>query len=406
MLKCRNCNFKVKKFMSFGRMPIANAFVKNPKMKEYYFELAPGYCPKCSLFQLITQPNPKKLFHENYAFFAGTSSKMQKHFKDLANKLIKKFKIKKNDLTVEIGNNDGGVVNYLAKKKYKNLGVDPSLNVAKSAKSKGVNMYNGFFDYSSSMAIKKKYGLAKVFIAQNTLAHIPNINSVFKGVENLLTSDGIMITEDPYLPVMLKKGSYDQIYDEHVFILSLTAMINICEKYNLKVFDVELLKTAGGSLRYYICRNNSKPTSNKVKKQIKLEKKLNLKSYKTYQKFKKKCEQSKKSLLSILKSLKKKKKTIVGYGATSKSTTIFNYCGINSKLIDYITDTTPTKINKYTPGTLIPVKDHKYFEKNYPDYCLLLAWNHQEEIFLKEKKRFSKKGKWIIHLPKLKIIKK
>lgn len=403
-MKCRNCGYKIKKFMTFGKMPVANAFIKKTKNKEYKFELAPGYCPKCSLFQLIKQPNPKKLFHKNYAFFAGTSIKMQKHFKSLADKLIKKYKIKKTDLTVEIGNNDGGVVHYLAQKNYRNLGVDPSSNVAKSAERKGVNMFTGFFNNLVASKIRKKYGLAKVFVAQNTLAHIPNINSVFKGVQKLLAMDGIMVTEDPYLPVMLQKGSYDQIYDEHVFILSLTAMKNMCAKFNLEVFDIEKLDTAGGSLRYYICRYNTYKVSSKVKKQIIFEKKLKLKNLNTYIKFKKKCEESKLNLVNLLKLLKKNNKTIAGYGATSKSTTIFNYCGINSKLIDYITDTTHTKINKFSPGTHIPIKSHRYFEKNYPDYSLLLAWNHKNEIFKKEKNYYSKVGKWIVHLPKLKIL--
>ena len=403
-MKCRNCRYKIKKIMTFGKMPVANAFIKKPDNKEYKFELAPGYCPNCSLFQLIKQPNPKKLFHENYAFFAGTSLKMQKHFKSLADKLIKKYKLKRKHLTVEIGNNDGGVVHYLAQKKYRNLGVDPSLNVAKSAERKGVNMFKGFFNESAASEIRKKYGSAKVFVAQNTLAHIPNINSVFKGIQKLLSSDGIMVTEDPYLPLMLQKGSYDQIYDEHVFILSLTAMKNICTKFNLVVFDVEKLDTAGGSLRYYICKDKAYKVSSRVKKQINFEKKLKLKNFNTYIKFKKKCEESKSNLLNVLKKLKKNNQTIVGYGATSKSTTIFNYCGIDSKLIDYITDTTPTKINKFSPGTHIPIRSHKYFEKNYPNYSLLLAWNHQHEIFKKEKNHFSKVGKWIVHLPKLKII--
>lgn len=405
-MNCRNCNKKLKKFMTFGKMPIANAFVKNLKQREYFFELAPSYCPKCSLFQLIKQPNPKKLFHKNYAFFAGTSLKMQNHFKNLATKLITNFKLKKDDLTVEIGNNDGGVVHYLSKRNFRNLGVDPSTNVAKSAKRKGVNIFNNFFNFQTAKLIKKKYGPVKVFVAQNTLAHIPNIDSVFKGVETILSKNGIMVTEDPYLPEMLRKCSYDQIYDEHVFIFSLTAIKNICEKHGLQVFDIEKLDTAGGSLRYFICRNGSRKIKQKVLSQFKFEKKLNLLNPKTYKKFKNSCEKSKKSLLNILRKLKKDNKTIVGYGATSKSTTIFNYCGINSNLIDYITDTTPTKIDKFTPGTHIPVKSHEHFKKNYPDYALLLAWNHKNEIFKKEKYRYSTRGNWIIHLPKLRIIKK
>ena len=305
-MKCRNCNNQTKKFMSFGRMPIANAFIKNIKQREYFFELAPTYCPKCSLFQLLKQPNPKKLFHKNYAFFAGTSEKMQMHFHELASELIKKFKIKKTDLTMEIGNNDGGVVHYLAKKMFNNLGIDPSSNVAKKAKLKGVNMYTDFFNYKVSKSIKKKYGLAKVFIAQNTLAHIPHINSVMKGIDNLLSDDGIFITEDPYLPEMLKKGSYDQIYDEHVFIFSLTSMINICKKFKFTVFDVKKLDTAGGSLRYYICRKNARPISSRLVSQLKLENKLKLFNLSTYKNFKFKCEKSKKALVKILNDYKKK----------------------------------------------------------------------------------------------------
>ena len=398
-MKCRNCKNTTKKFMTFGKMPIANAFIKK-NQKEYFFELAPCYCNKCSLFQLVKQPEAKKLFHKDYAFFAGTSIKMQNHFKNLAVKLIKKFKLKRNDLTIEIGNNDGGVVHYLSKKGYEHLGIDPSANVVKAARSKGVNMLCDFFNLKISKKIKKK---AKFFIAQNTLAHIADINSVFRGISNILSEDGIMISEDPYLVDMLNKGSYDQIYDEHVFIFSLTSMSALCKKFNLQIFDVERLKTAGGSMRYYICRKNKKVISKRVIEVMKIENRLKLKNLDPYIKFRKKCENSKKNLIKLLVNLKKDNKTIVGYGATSKSTTIFNYCNIGPDLIDYITDTTPTKVDKFSPGKHIPIKSYRYFNKNYPDYSLLLAWNHQEEILKKEKNKFSKKGKWIIHLPKIKI---
>ncbi len=395
--KCRFCDEKLEKFMTFGNMPIANAFItKEETPKEYFFELAPAFCSHCSLFQLIDQPSPALLFHDNYAFMASKSSVfMQNHFRELAVKCIKDYNLSRNDLTVEIGNNDGGMVEYLMCNGFNHLGIDPSKNVADVASRKGINMINAFFNKETALRIKKEYGEVKLFLAANTLAHIPEIESVFNGIDAILNSDGVVITEDPYLLNLLEKISYDQIYDEHVFIFSLTAMENICKKYNLEVFDIEYLNTAGGSLRYYICRKGTFPKTERLLNCRKIEKGFKLYDNNTYKSFKNKCEKSKEKLLSILSIIKEHDRVIAGYGATSKSTTIFNYCNIGPELIDYITDTTPTKINKLSPGRHIPIRDYDHFLKNIPDCIYLLAWTHKEEIMEKEKDNF--KGQWLIH---------
>lgn len=404
-ISCRCCQSSLNEVVSFGKMPIANAFLKKENIEdEYFFELSAMYCPKCFLFQLKEQPDPKLLFHENYAFFAGTSMVMQKHFSDLANELLDRFKLNKNNLVLEIGNNDGGMVKYLNDIGHKNhLGVDPSKNVADSASKKGVKMLCEFFNYETAKNIKDEYGLVDYFLASNTLAHIPDINSVFSGISLLLSDDGIFITEDPYQGDLFNKISYDQIYDEHVFIFSITSMINICSKHNLKVFDVKYIPTAGGSLRYYITKKNNLPQSNELKKYIKLENDINFKSEKTYNNFYNQCESSKTKLRNLLIDLSQNNK-IVSYGATSKSTTIFNYCNIDKAIISYITDTTHTKQNKLSPGMHIPIHDYEYFKNNMPEYCFLGAWNHKNEIFEKEKNNFSLKGKWLTHLDGVKII--
>ena len=328
-MNCRFCDNTVTKFTSFGKMPIANAFLNKDQFKdEYFFELAPTYCPNCSLFQLLHQPDPNLLFHENYAFFANTSDYMQTHFKNLSYKLIENFQLSKKDLVVEIGNNDGGMVRYLNDNNYNCIGVDPSKNVSDYAKSLGVNMINRFFNYELSNEILEKYGKVKFFLSANTLAHIPDINSVFKGVSNLLDEDGIYVTEDPYLIDVFNKVSYDQVYDEHVFIFSLTSISNICKKYDLEIFDIEKLNTAGGSLRYYISKKNKKRKSDRVVQQEIIEKEYKLYDNKVYDTFKSNCEKSKKNLFDNLSKLSENSK-IVSYGATSKTTTIFNYCGIS-----------------------------------------------------------------------------
>ena len=328
---------------------------------------------------------------------------MQKHFSELSNKLIENFDLKKNDLTIEIGNNDGGMVKYLKDKGFNHLGIDPSKNVSDAAKLKGVNILNNFFNFELSKKIKNLYGKAKIILSANTLAHIPNINSVFQGIENLLEDDGIYITEDPYQVDLFNKTSYDQIYDEHVFIFSLNSMNNICKKYNFEIFDVEHLETAGGSMRYYICKIGKKKISSNVNKFFDLEKKINFLQNSTYIDFKNKCKQSKNNFVNLLEKLSKHN-IIASYGATSKSTTIFNYCQIDTKLIKYITDTTSTKINKFSPGMHIPIYDYKFFNDNLPNYCFLGAWNHSDEIFKKEKNNFSINGKWITHVPEARVI--
>ena len=405
MSLCRNCSTELNEFMTFGKMPIANAFLeKNEVSEEYFFELAPTFCPKCSLFQLKFQPDPSQLFHENYAFFANTSEKMQRHFKSLTHSVIDSFSLSKTDFIVEIGNNDGGMVKYFSDLGYSNhLGVDPSKNVCDFAKSIGVNVKNEFFNLETAHEIKSDHGDVKAFFAANTLAHIPDITSVFEGIDYLLSKDGVFITEDPYLLDLLRKTSYDQIYDEHVFIFSLTSIIKLCENFDLEVFDVEKLETAGGSMRYYIARRGEQVISSRVEAVLNDERKINLFSNDTFANFRNNCERSKTELLSLLQE-KSKNHRIASYGATSKTTTIFNYCGIDSSLIEFITDTTPTKQNKLSPGMHIPIFDYEYFLKNTPEYCFLGAWNHLDEILEKEKNMFSLHGKWLTHTPKAQVV--
>ena len=196
---------------------------------------------------------------------------------------------------------------------------------------------------------------------------------------------------------MYKKGSYDQIYDEHIFIFSVSSIKKIFELFNFELIDAIPQITHGGSMRYVISRKGRRKIKNNVNKILKYEKKYNIDNIKGCLKFKSKCERSKKNLIKKLKNLKKNNKTIAGYAATSKSTTVFNYCNINNKLIDFICDTTKEKIGKFSPGTHIPIVSMRHFYNNLPDIVYLLAWNHKKEIFKKEKKIF-KKVKWISHV--------
>lgn len=402
-MKCRITKKQTHFIHDFGKMPIANNFLdkKDNFDKEFFFNLSISFSEDVSLLQLTENPNVNKMFHENYAFLSGTSSYMNYHFKQTADWLIKNKYLdtnKKNKI-IEIGSNDGIFLKNFAEKKSRILayGFEPSKNVFDLSKKKGVTGFNSFFSYKTAKQNINKIGNTDVVFAANAFCHIPNLNDVIKGISLILKDDGFLIYEDPYLGSMIKKTSYDQIYDEHIYIFSAIAVKKIFERFGFTLIDAIHLPTHGGSMRYVIKKSKSAKISHRLNEILNYEYKNNFEDVSTYKKFSKNCEILKKRFKSNLTRLKNSKKKIFGYGATSKSTTILNYCDIGTEFIDYILDTTPTKHWKYTPGKHIPVLPYDTFRNNYPDVFVLFAWNHAREIKLKEKK-FSKIGKWITHL--------
>ena len=394
---CKITKKKLKPFMTFGKMPIANGFLKKKYFKkEYFFEMEVGFSKKVSLFQLNNHPKPKMMFNENYPFFTGSSKGMINHFKNYAG-WIKRNYLKKNYNLIEIGSNDGTFLNNFKNSKIKTLGIEPSSNVANVSKAKGIKTINNFFTYENVKKIKSLKNKTDIICAANVVCHVPNLTNLIRGVNHLLNDNGLFIFEEPYLGSMYKKTSYDQIYDEHIFMFSVNSIKKVFKLFNFELINVIPQKTHGGSMRYVVGRLGKHKINNNVLKLLKDEKKKKIDSIQGCLNFKKKCEISKKKLNKKVESILKKGKNIAGYAATSKSTTILNYCGINHKHIDFICDTTPNKINSFSPGTHIPIVSVDYYKKNIPDYTFLFAWNHKKEIFLKEKK-ILKKTKWFAHI--------
>ncbi len=235
------------------------------------------------------------------------------------------------------------------------------------------------------------------------MCHIPYMNSILEGIDVLLKDDGVVIFEDPYLGDVIEKTTYDQIYDEHTFLFSAGSIKFLFNLYDMELIDLIPQTTHGGSMRYVIARKGKKEIKVSVGEILKKENTLGLSDYKTYLEFKSNCEFFRSSLLNLIQDIKKNGKSIAGYAATSKSTTITNYCGINSSHLDCIFDTTPIKQGKYSPGTHIPIRSHEEFRENYPDYALLFGYNHQEEIFSKENEFIERGGKWLLYVPEIKI---
>jgi len=402
-MKCRICNHEIETFMSYGRMPIANGFLTPEAFKdEYFFELKPAFCEQCYSFQIEEQPDPEMMFHDHYAFFSRTSAFMQQHFKAYAGWVYDNHLSGDDLFVVEIGSNDGIMLENFANRGVRHLGVEPSANVAEEARKHGVNTIVRFFGAETATDIVDEYGQADALLAANVMCHIPNLNGIAEGADILLKKDGVLIFEDPYLGAMIEKVSYDQIYDEHVFIFSALSVANIFSSHGFELIDLLPQETHGGSMRYVLARKGERSVSATVNEIVAAEKAQGLHLPETYEQFRRDCEASKERLVRLLEEEKAAGRRVVGYGATSKSTTILNYCGIGPDLIEFISDTTPIKQGKCTPGMHIPVKPYKAFKDNYPDTALLLAWNHMKEIMAKEEDFSSHGGKWISPIPEKK----
>ena len=394
-MKCKVTGKKIDPFMSFGRMPIANGFLNKDKFnEEFFFEMEVGFSDDLSLFQLNDHPKPTMMFNENYPFFTGSSQQMKLHFKNYAN-WIKKYHPNTIKNIIEIGSNDGTFLKNFNSNDYNTLGFEPSDNVAERASKGGVNTINEFFNKNSVINQKNFINNTDLICAANVICHVPDLNDLIQAVCLMLNKSGLFIFEEPYLGSMFEKISYDQIYDEHIFIFSVTSISKIFKLFDMELVDVFPQTTHGGSMRYITGRKNIHKISDNVNTLLEKEKLKNLDNISSCKKFKNNCELSKIKTRKSLLKFKDNNYKIAGYAATSKSTTILNYCNINSKIIDYICDTTPEKIGKFSPGTHIPIVDMYHFKKFNPDVAYLFAWNHKDEILKKEK---NYKGKWFSHV--------
>lgn len=404
MINCLICAAPVERFMSFGRMPIANGFLSPDQFAdEYFFELQVGFCPKCTMVQLIEQVDREKMFHEEYAFFSSTSTRMATHFKEFAADVRGHYLKAPDPFVVEIGSNDGIMLQNFAEADIRHLGIEPSANVAEVARAKGIKTICKFFDENLAREIVAQQGQADAFLGANVMCHLPYLHSVAAGIKILLKPDGVLIFEDPYMGDIVEKTSYDQIYDEHAFYFSVTSIGNLFQQHGLEVVDAIPQNVHGGSMRYVITHKGARRPSAAVAAQRAKEAAIGLDKAETYDKLRHNIEHSRDELMSLLNELKARGQRVVGYGATSKSTTVTNYCGVTPDLVEFISDTTPIKQGKFSPGVHIPIRSYAEFVADYPPYALLFAWNHGVEIMEKERQFQSAGGKWINYVPRVTV---
>lgn len=393
---CRLCDSRLLiKIIDLKNQPPANSLhKKNEKIKK--FPLILLFCKKCSTAQLSISLNPKYLFRK-YFWVTSTSSTAKNHslffFKKMSKYLTKKSHI------IEIASNDGTFLKPFIKNGHSVLGIDPAINIAKIANSKGINTIAEFFNYSLSKKLKKKYNENKVIFARNVIPHVTNIDSVVSGISNLSEKKTIVAIEFHYSKDILLDLQYDSIYHEHIFYFTIKTISTLFKKHNLHPFDVFKSPISGGSLVLLFSKEKIEK-SNLLKKMEFNEKKLKINSLENWKKFgKKSIIHANRFKNDVIKNMSTNTK-IFGYGASARSSTLLNFCDLNHSKIDFIIDQNLLKQNLYTPGTNIPIYSFQKVEKKIRNMkMVLLAWNFKNEI-LKYMKSKKFKNKIIIPLKK------
>lgn len=403
---CRVCSGKVREFYDFGRHPLSDAFVDPEKVddEEFFYRLAVGVCRDCTMVQLMEEVPRERMFHDGYPYQSSGSVVMRTHFEDFAKRVLNAEDLGTDPFVVELGCNDGVMLKVLADAGVRHLGVEPSGGVADLAAAKGVRVIKTFFEEETARRILTEHGPADVIYAANTLCHIPYMDSILNGVRALLAPDGVFVFEDPYFGDILERASFDQIYDEHFFFFTARSVRAMAERFGLELVDVERLPVHGGEVRYTLARSGARQPSNAVAELVAEEETKRLTAPDTLSAFGERVTGIREELTSLLRRLRDEGKTVVGYGATAKSATVNNLCGIGPDLVSFVVDSTPDKQGKLTPGTHIPVREPEAFSGPYPDYALLFAWNHADEIMAKEQRFRDAGGQWILYVPEVHIV--
>ncbi|MET8050070.1 class I SAM-dependent methyltransferase [Streptosporangium sp. NPDC005286] len=402
---CRICSGTVREFLDFGRQPLSDAFVTPEDFEEeFFFTLAVGICESCTMVQLMEEVPRDRMFHESYPYLSSGSAVMREHFQAIAKRFLAVELTGPDPFVVELGSNDGTMLQVIAESGVRHLGVEPSGGVADLAAAKGIRVRKDFFEEATASGILAADGPADVIYAANTLCHIPYMESILRGVDRLLAPGGVFVFEDPYFADILERTSFDQIYDEHFFFFTVRSVQEMARRFGFELVDAERLSVHGGEVRYTLARPGARQPTRAVTDLLAEESAAGVTEPATLEGFASRVGHIRERLPALLGELRDKGERVVGYGATAKSATVTNYCGIGPELVPFVCDTTAGKQGRLTPGAHIPVRSPEAFSDPYPEYALLFAWNHAQEIMEKEKEFREAGGKWILYVPEVRVV--
>jgi len=408
---CRFCEgSNLTKILDFGNFPLAGGFLKEKDFpNEKYYPLSLNFCRDCCLVQVSNVVSADVLFKSNYFFFSSAIKTLVDHFQAFARDTYDRFlKGISQPSTLEIGCNDGVLLKPLSDLGVRAIGVDPATNVVKLINSKDITVINDFFTERLAQGIRNTGGQVDAVLSSYSFAHIDDMVDVIKGVKHVLKDKGVFIFEIYYLGTLIDEMQYDMIYHEHMSYYSLMTLTRFLKRFDMEIFDVKYIPgVRSGSVRFY-ARNIGQRTeriSPAVKEMMRYENNKSFDRVETYAAYAQKVNATREELLNLLDRLKKEGKTIIGYGASGRGTTIMNYCDIDGKYLDYVVDDAPAKQGFFTPGTHLPIKTWEFTaQSRLPDYIVLFAWAFTDEVIQKRQSYLKQGGKFIIPLPEVRIV--
>jgi SAM-dependent methyltransferase len=367
--------------------PLSNAYLSREDLRkmEPFYPLHALVCERCFLVQLEEVESPKNIF-SSYAYFSSYSDSWLDHVRRYVEETTKRFALSAKSLVIEIASNDGYLLQYFKANGVPVLGIEPAQNVAEVAREKGISTLTKFFGAGVARELSTGGQSADLIVANNVLAHVPDLNDFVDGLNVLLKPHGIITVEVPHLVRLIEGRQFDTIYHEHFSYFSLLALDGVFRKHGLTVFDVDQLSTHGGSLRLYIRHSGEgesaagKPSQERLCRVRDLESAAGMYSLKAYLDFEEKVRKTKRGLLEFLIDAKGRGKSVAAYGAPAKGNTLLNYCGVGKDFIEYTVDISPHKQGLFLPGTHIPILHPDELRRTKPDYVLILPWNLREEI--------------------------
>jgi SAM-dependent methyltransferase len=408
-LLCRACAAGLHEtFADLGASPLANSYVDplDVLAPEPFYALHAYVCSQCRLVQVPLVEAPEAIFNQTYAYFSSFSQSVLSHSRGYASAVVERFGLGPGHRVVEAASNDGYLLRFFRDLGIPVLGIEPSGSVARVAEAAGVPTRVTFFGEATARALVAEGLGADLFVGNNVLAHVPDVNDFVRGAKTLLNEGGVITMEFQYLLPMIENLYYDMIYHEHFSYFSLLSVEPILRRQGLRIFDVEEIAPQGGSLRIYACHDHepSLPTTHRVAQQRGRERAAGLESPERYRAFGEQVKRTKRDLLRFLIEAREAGRTVVGYGAPAKGNTLLNYCGVKTDLLAYTVDVNPHKQGKLLPGTRIPILDPAAIMETRPDYVLILAWNIMDEIVAQMAGIRAWGGRFVVPLPSVAVI--
>lgn len=403
---CRSCGSgDLHNVLSLGQMPLANSLVSVEKLDtaERVFPLELAFCPTCTLVQITETVSPEELFGD-YLYFSSFSSTMLEHAENLADHLIETRALNSESFVVEIGSNDGYLLQYFVARGVPVLGIEPAANIVQIAEQKGVRSLCGFFGAELAQQLKEQGQRADVIIANNVLAHVADLNGFVEGLETLIKNDGLIVVEVPYLVDLIDHCEFDTIYHEHLCYFSVTSLQRLFRRHGLELISVEKIATHGGSLRLFVMQEHLAKSDETVTALLNDEAEWGVNSVESYESFGDAVAQIKESIRASLNSISRDGGRIAAYGAAAKATVLLNFCEIGREVVEFVVDRNPHKQGRYVPGVRIPIVAPSRLLEEMPEYTILLAWNLADEVLDQEANYRQKGGKFIIPLPSVRIV--